>query len=173
MRIALCVPCRLVTERGGKLICRADDKPIPKNGVCDFNSVCDFQYFPRRYGGNKKGPAALGDAGGQGRGRNQEQGQNATDAGKAQGKFCLPSLADDGNLDFPFNRESHSRRLARFQDGAKDLNITASNARIGLVHIGGVQRPGTCEDPAAYREPGSVVTLPFSFNPLIREVLHG
>lgn len=137
-------------------------------------------FLPFPIAGNEKCPAAREGV----TGRKMGQGNPAIDGAAAQAESAipgrknntfrksLPPLADDGNLDSP-NLDSHSRRLARFQDGAKDLNITASNARIGLVHIGGVQRPGTCEGPAAYREPGSVVTLPFSFNPLILEVLHG
>ena len=138
-------------------------------------------FLPFPIAGNEKCPAAREGV----TGRKMGQGNPAIDGAAAQAESAihgsknntfrkaLPPRADDGNLDFPFNSDSHTRRLARFQDGAKDLNITASNARIGLVHIGGVQRPGTCEGPAAYRKPGSVVTLPFSFNPLNSEVLHG
>lgn len=110
MRIAICGNCRFMTGDGMTLMCRVDNKPVPKNGVCDFNGLGDFlKYRPEYYlAGNKKGPAALGDAGGRGSRKYQEHGQNATGMTTAQAKKCLHGHDDDGNLDLPnLRRQSY------------------------------------------------------------------
>ena len=46
------------------------------------------------------------------------------------------------------------------------MSVTASNARNGLVDIGGVQRPYVREATAAYLGPGSVDPAFLFFNPI-------
>ncbi len=74
------------------------------------------------------------------------------------------------------NDDGRNRRLALAPQGAKVLSIPAYHARAAFcavrAYIGRAQRPGRREAPAAHRQPGSVVALPFSFNPTMTRCFH-
>ena len=148
-----CFDCKNFAERQpwkrsrlrkrASFLCRIDGEKILPGDVCLLFDE-----------GIQKSPLTQGGGSGQG---NTGQEQNTLHGSDAQAeRKGLLFLPDSVKLDSPNNHDSHIWRLARAPYGAKDQTATASNALDGLAYIGGVQRPGTCEGPAAYREPGSV-----------------
>ena len=91
---------------------------------------------------------------------------------------ALTPARDRGMMKAP-NDDGRNRRLSLAPQGEKILfaHTAITHTLAGTVsggwcaYIGRVQRPGRREAPAAHRQPGSVVTLPFSFKTQNDEVL--